>query len=99
MKTVILPSQADDKSPAGADIRYLVAGVTGNMIHRTVPPYQINRATVHAIVHKFWYILEGLGEIWRDNSAESSVTSSCPARPSKSHPAQLSNTATYLIQS
>jgi mannose-6-phosphate isomerase-like protein (cupin superfamily) len=78
MKTVILPTQPDDKSPAGADIRYLVAGVTGNMIHSTVPPHQINRATVHATVHEFWYILEGLGEIWRDNDAESSVTELLP---------------------
>lgn len=78
MKTVILPNKADDKSPAGADIRYLVAGVTGNMIHSTVPPHQINRATVHASVHEFWYILEGHGQIWRDNGAESSVTELLP---------------------
>jgi mannose-6-phosphate isomerase-like protein (cupin superfamily) len=78
MKPVILPSQPDDKSPAGADIRYLISGVTGNMIHSTVPPYQINRATVHATVHEFWYILEGHGEIWRYNGAESSVTDLLP---------------------
>jgi mannose-6-phosphate isomerase-like protein (cupin superfamily) len=49
-------------------------GKTGNMIHSTVPPHQINRATVHATVDEFWYILEGRGEIWRDNGLESSVT-------------------------
>ena len=74
MKTVILPTQSDAKSPAGADIRFLIDGQAGNMIHSTVPPHQINKATVHATVHEFWYVLEGHGEIWRDDGLESSVT-------------------------
>ncbi len=73
MKTIKLPERIDAKSPAGADIRFLVDGKTGNMIHSTVPPHQINRATVHATVDEFWYVLEGRGEIWRDNGTESSV--------------------------
>jgi mannose-6-phosphate isomerase-like protein (cupin superfamily) len=44
------------------------------MIHSTVPPHQINRATVHATVHEFWFILEGRGEIWRDDGVESCTT-------------------------
>jgi mannose-6-phosphate isomerase-like protein (cupin superfamily) len=78
MKTVTLPAQPDDKSPAGADIRYLVAGKTGNMIHSTVPPHQVNRATVHATVHEFWYVLEGHGQIWRDDGSQESVTELVP---------------------
>ena len=35
MKTTMLPEHPDAKSPAGADIRFLVDGVTGNMIHST----------------------------------------------------------------
>jgi mannose-6-phosphate isomerase-like protein (cupin superfamily) len=78
MKTVMLPTRPDAKSPAGADIRYLVDGETGNMIHSTVPPYQVNKATVHATVHEFWYVLEGHGEIWRDDGSESCVTNLVP---------------------
>ena len=74
MKTVTLPTRPDAKSPAGADIRYLIEGATGGMIHSTVPPRQTNRATVHASVSEFWYVLEGHGEIWRDDGVESSVT-------------------------
>jgi mannose-6-phosphate isomerase-like protein (cupin superfamily) len=74
MKTVTLPKQADAKSPAGAEIRFLIDGETGNMIHSTVPAHQVNKATVHATVSEFWYVLEGHGEIWRDDGAESSVT-------------------------
>jgi mannose-6-phosphate isomerase-like protein (cupin superfamily) len=74
MKTVTLPTQPDAKSPAGADIRYLMDSDLGGMIHSTVPPHQINRATVHATVSEFWYVLEGHGEIWRDDGAESGTT-------------------------
>lgn len=78
MKTKMLPINPEAKSPAGADIRYLMDGKTGNMIHSTVPPYQINRATVHATVSEFWYVLEGHGEIWRDDGSESGITELVP---------------------
>ena len=74
MRTVTLPTRPDAKSPAGAEIRHLVSGPRGNMIHSTVPPHQINRATVHATVSEFWYILEGHGEIWRDDGTENGVS-------------------------
>ena len=78
MKTTRLPERPDAKSPAGADIRYLMDGETGNMIHSTVPRHQVNKATVHATVSEFWYILEGHGEIWRDDGVESSITALVP---------------------
>jgi len=78
MKTTILPGRPEAKSPAGADIRFLMDGTTGNMIHSTVPPRQVNRATVHATVSEFWYILEGRGEIWREDEEESCVTALTP---------------------
>ncbi len=74
MKTTMLPEHPQAKSPAGADIRYLMDGERGNMIHSTVPPHQVNKATVHATVSEFWYVLEGHGEIWRDDGVESGVT-------------------------
>jgi mannose-6-phosphate isomerase-like protein (cupin superfamily) len=78
MKTTMLPEQSDTKSPAGADIRYLMGGKTGDMIHSTVPAHQVNKAVVHATVSEFWYILEGHGEIWRDDGVESGVTALVP---------------------
>jgi mannose-6-phosphate isomerase-like protein (cupin superfamily) len=75
LKQTRLPESPDAKSPAGADIRFIMDGTTGNMIHSTVPPGQINRATVHATVSEFWFVLEGEGEIWRKDSTEERVTS------------------------
>ena len=74
MKSKVLPDTAEAKSPAGAEIRFMMDGDTGNMIHSTVPANQINRATVHSTVSEFWYILEGEGEIWRDDGNSDSVT-------------------------
>ena len=73
MKTTFLPEKPDTKSPADADIRFLMDGPTGNMIHSTVPPHQSNRATVHATVSEFWFVLEGRGEIWRDDGMNAGV--------------------------
>jgi mannose-6-phosphate isomerase-like protein (cupin superfamily) len=53
-------------------------GERGNMIHSTVPPHQINKATIHKTVSEFWYVLEGKGEIWRDDGSKSSITSLLP---------------------
>lgn len=74
MKTTTLAPTADAKSPAGADIRFIMDGPTGNMIHSTVPAGQINRATVHATVSEFWYVLGGQGEIWRKDETGEEVT-------------------------
>lgn len=78
MKTTLLPERPDAKSPAGADIRFIMDGESGNMIHSTVPPHQTNRATVHATVDEFWFVLEGHGEIWRDDGVDSRVTDLVP---------------------
>ena len=78
MKTTMVPEHADTKSPAGADVRLLMDGETGTMIHSTVPPHQVNRAAVHATVSEFWYVLEGHGRIWRDDGSESSVVDLVP---------------------
>ncbi len=74
MKETMLPKAPDAKSPAGADIRFIMDGATGNMIHSTVPPGQINRATLHKTVSEFWYVLEGAGEIWRKDDTDERVT-------------------------
>ena len=74
MQTRSLPSAPDARSPAGAEIRYLLEGDTGTMIHSTVAPGQVNRATVHATVSEFWHVLSGDGQIWRRDGAGEETT-------------------------
>ena len=62
MQTRPLPETPGARSPAGAEIRYLMGGTAGDMIHSTVPPGQVNRATVHATVSEFWHVLSAGGK-------------------------------------
>jgi mannose-6-phosphate isomerase-like protein (cupin superfamily) len=74
MQTRPMPADAEARSPAGAEIRFLMHGETGDMIHSTVPAGQVNRATVHATVSEFWFVLSGKGRIWRrDDAGEETV--------------------------
>ena len=52
----------------------LMEGETGSMIHSTVPPGQVNRATVHATVSEFWFVLSGEGRIWRRDATGDETT-------------------------
>ena len=74
VQTRLFPSTPDARSPAGAEIRYLMEGETGNMIHSTVLAGQVNRATVHATVSEFWHVLSGEGQIWRRDGAGEETT-------------------------
>jgi mannose-6-phosphate isomerase-like protein (cupin superfamily) len=40
----------------------------------TVPPGQVNRATVHATVSEFWHVLAGEGQIWRRDGTGEETT-------------------------
>jgi mannose-6-phosphate isomerase-like protein (cupin superfamily) len=74
MQTRPFPAAPDARSPAGAEIRYLIEGETGNMIHSTVRPGLVSRATVHATVSEFWHVLSGEGQIWRRDDTEEETT-------------------------
>lgn len=74
MQTRPFPPAPDGRSPAGAEIRLLIEGETGGMIHSTVPPGQVNRATVHATVSEFWHVLAGEGQIWRRDATGEQTT-------------------------
>ena len=74
MQTRPFPSAPDGRSPAGAEIRHLIDGETGGMIHSTVPAGQVNRAAVHATVSEFWHVLSGEGQIWRRDDAGEETT-------------------------
>jgi mannose-6-phosphate isomerase-like protein (cupin superfamily) len=74
MQTRTFPAAAAGRSPAGAEVRFLMEGQTGGMIHSTVPAGQINRATVHSTVSEFWYVLSGEGQIWRRDASGEAIT-------------------------
>ena len=74
MQTRSFPSSPDGRSPAGAEIRFLIEADHGTMIHSSVPPGQVNRATVHATVSEFWHVVSGEGQIWRRDATSEETT-------------------------
>ncbi|MEM8752728.1 MAG: cupin domain-containing protein [Pseudomonadota bacterium] len=78
MRESELADRPDARSPAGAEIRFLMDAPAANMIHSTVPAGQVNRATVHATVSEFWHVLSGEGEIWRRDGGEERLTRLTP---------------------
>lgn len=44
------------------------------MIHSTVAPGQVNRATVHETVNEFWHVLSGEGQMWRRDATGEATT-------------------------
>jgi mannose-6-phosphate isomerase-like protein (cupin superfamily) len=74
MQTSFFPADPTGRSPAGAEIRVLMDGRPGTMIHSTVPPGQINRAMVHSTVSEIWHVLSGEGQIWRDDGERNETT-------------------------
>ena len=55
-----------------------MGGTTGDMIHSTVPPGQVNRAAIHATVSEFWHVLAGQGAIWRRDASGEQTTPLAP---------------------
>ncbi|MFC6238751.1 cupin domain-containing protein [Longivirga aurantiaca] len=74
MQTRSFPTAPEARSPAGAEIRFLIEGDAGGVIHSTVPPGQVNRATVHATVSELWHVLSGEGRLWRRDANEEELT-------------------------
>jgi mannose-6-phosphate isomerase-like protein (cupin superfamily) len=60
-----LPEALDLHAPDGSEVRLLVSGARGSMVHCTLPPGGTSLAVRHRTVEELWYVLEGRGEVWR----------------------------------
>ncbi len=70
MKTVLIPTDYQHISPAGAEVRLLMNNAQGGMAHCTLKDKKISKAVRHKTVSEFWYVLSGKGAIWRRNGNE-----------------------------
>jgi hypothetical protein len=68
MKTTTLPEHPDAKSSAGADIRFLMDGETGSMIHSTGPPHQKNNLK---LLISMGYGSQRFDQVWSQETAPS----------------------------
>lgn len=69
-----LAGSADTLAPDGSEIRLLVEGSRGSMVHCTLLPGRTSLAVRHQTVEEVWYILQGVGQLWRAYSGEEEET-------------------------
>jgi mannose-6-phosphate isomerase-like protein (cupin superfamily) len=63
--TMQLPDTPDAVAPDGSDVRVLLGLGRGSMAHFELPAGRVSRAVAHRTVDEIWYILTGLGQMWR----------------------------------
>ncbi|MHA1563683.1 MAG: cupin domain-containing protein [Alphaproteobacteria bacterium] len=63
--TVQLPDAADAMAPDGSEVRLLCHTSRCSMAHFALPPGAISKAVAHHTVEEIWFILGGVGRMWR----------------------------------
>jgi mannose-6-phosphate isomerase-like protein (cupin superfamily) len=65
-KAIVSQQEAYDYlAPDGSEVRLLVNGPKGGLAHCTLPAGSTTAAVKHLTVEELWYVLSGVGEIWR----------------------------------
>lgn len=74
--TKMLPKQPDEFAPDGSEVRKLQRLSGGSMAHFTLPPTSCSTAVKHLSVEEIWFVLSGVGEMWRkDEEGNEEITS------------------------
>ncbi len=58
-------ARRSDAAPDGSDVRVLLAVAGGGLAQFEIGPNETSIAVTHRTVEEVWYILRGLGEMWR----------------------------------
>jgi mannose-6-phosphate isomerase-like protein (cupin superfamily) len=61
----LLPAQHDAVAPDGSLVRILPSLESGSMAHFELGPGEVSRAMRHRTVSEIWYVVGGLGRMWR----------------------------------
>ncbi len=63
--TVQLPDVADVMAPDGSEVRLLCQTSRSSMAHFALAPGGISKAVAHHSVEEIWFVLAGVGRMWR----------------------------------
>jgi mannose-6-phosphate isomerase-like protein (cupin superfamily) len=63
--TLPLPAQPTIVAPDGSDVRVLLQLGGGSMAHFELAAGRVSAAIKHRTVEEIWYILSGVGTMWR----------------------------------
>ncbi len=71
--TKTLPCDFDVLAPDGSEVRLLLSLPGGSMAHFRLPPGQTSLAVRHRSVEEIWYIVDGIGEMWRSVAGQEEI--------------------------
>ena len=63
--TMRLPATPTTIAPDGSDVRVLLSLPSGSMAHFELSAGKVARAVSHRTVEEVWFVVSGLGEMWR----------------------------------
>ena len=63
--TMQLPAAPTTVAPDGSDVRVLLGLPRGSMAHFELGAGKVSQAVVHRTVEEVWFVVSGLGEMWR----------------------------------
>jgi mannose-6-phosphate isomerase-like protein (cupin superfamily) len=69
-QTLDLPWRADYLAPDGSEIRLLESVPAGGVAHCALPAGATSRAVRHGTVEEIWFVIAGVGEMWREGQEE-----------------------------
>src|SRR4051812_30999089 len=61
-----LPVKADDVAPDGSHVRLLAGASRGGMAHFELGVGETSVAQQHRTVEEIWFVVDGMGEMWRE---------------------------------
>jgi mannose-6-phosphate isomerase-like protein (cupin superfamily) len=68
-----LPELPDVVAPDGSDVRVLLATARGSMAHFELAGGRASDAIHHRTVDEIWFVLSGVGEIWRKQNGREDI--------------------------
>jgi len=77
-ETTQLPVDRTVVAPDGSDVRVLLGLQGGGMAHFELAPGETSRAVTHNTVEEIWFVVNGRGEMWRQQDDQEDVV---PIRP------------------
>jgi mannose-6-phosphate isomerase-like protein (cupin superfamily) len=64
----------DVTAPDGSEVRLLAGTPRGSMAHFRLRPGQVSKAVAHHGVEEIWFVVSGVGQIWRKSADQDHIT-------------------------
>jgi len=65
-------------APDGSEVRILCAVGRGSMAQFALPPGAVSKAVAHRTVEEVWYVVSGLGRMWRELDGREEIVELVP---------------------